>query len=40
MSVAFEQVPRDMDVFWIRTMYADFPKMILAFQRWIICVYE
>ena len=20
--------------------YADFPKMILAFQRWIICAYE
>ena len=21
-------------------MYEDIPKMILAFQRWIICIYE
>ena len=34
----FEQVPRDMGVFCVRTQI--FLKMILAFQRLIICAYE
>ena len=35
---AYEQVPRDMDVFCVRTQI--FLTMILSFQRWIICAYE
>ena len=35
---AYEQVPRDIDVFCVRTQI--FLTMILSFQRWIICASE
>ena len=37
---AYEQVPRDMDVFCVHVRTHIFLKIILGFQHWIICAYE